>query len=243
MIVVCFLLQGIQCSVLLLVSLKFVRKTHQVSLSFLAQSFAAVVLCFAGIYTTMYILLKPDIIDEDHQNLPFYFNKKTPPSFGSVIVKLTYFSCVTMTTTGFGLIKPQHWATQFAVLIQMLISTLYHIVIFGLGLSRYFNTNKHQSIKWTQFQRLSADFDEDRPRRSSSSSSSSLYPSSSSSKNFESKFTVQSEDSKRNSKQKKKKNSMTMVSNNGGYQHPPLLDPDEDNAIAGFVDSPGLSTL
>ena len=191
----------------------------------------------------MYILLKPDIIDEDHQNLPFYFNKKTPPSFGSVIVKLTYFSCVTMTTTGFGLIKPQHWATQFAVLIQMLISTLYHIVIFGLGLSRYFNTNKHQSTKWI---RLSADLDDDRPRRSSSisSTSSSLHQSSSSSKNFESKFTVEdSKRNRRNSKQKKKKNSMTMVSNNGGYQHPPLLDPDEDNAIAGFVDSPGLSTL
>ena len=89
-IVLCFILQGIQCLALLLVSLKFVRKTHQVSLSFLAQSFAAVVLSFAGIYTTMYILLKPDIIDENHQNLPFYFNKETPPSFGSVVVKLTY---------------------------------------------------------------------------------------------------------------------------------------------------------
>ena len=49
-----------------------------------------------------------------------------------------YFSCVTMTTTGFGLIKPQHWATHIAVLIQMLISTLYHIVIFGLGLCYLF---------------------------------------------------------------------------------------------------------
>jgi hypothetical protein len=244
-IVICFILQGIQCLALLFVSLKFVRRTHQVSLSFLSQSFAAVVLSFAGIYATMYILLKPDIIDDEHQNLPFYFNEDQPPTFGTVILKLTYFSCVTMTTTGFGLIKPQHWATHIAVIVQMLISTLYHIVIFGLGLSRYFNTNKTQAIKWnTNFQRLSADFDNDDVRRRMSSNDSSsmsslntLQSSSSSSKDFESKL---------NSETRKQKRNSTKI---GGYQHPPILDPDEEDAIFldknnhGFVDSPGLSSL
>ena len=151
-----------------------------------------------------------------------------------------YFSCVTMTTTGFGLIKPQHWATHIAVLIHMLISTLYHIVIFGLGLSRYFNTNKHQSTtKWTHFQRLSADLDDERPRRSSSGS----LKSQQSSQHFESKFTIQSEDSNKNTRSKQKKASMTTTSGSR-YQHPippSILDPEDEGGT--FISSPGLSSL
>ena len=75
-----------------------------------------------------------------------------------VAFKLLYFSLVTMTTTGFGLIKPQHWAPQIVVTVQMIISTVYTIVIFGTGLSRFFKSGDGP-VKWRQFRRVSADFD------------------------------------------------------------------------------------
>lgn len=159
-ITICFVFQGIQCASLLFVSLKFVRKTRQVTISFLAQSYGAFVLSFAGIYLAIYVLLLPDDDDDDDSSqMPFYFNQDDP-TFFTVILKLLYFSCVTMTTTGFGLIKPQVWAAQLVVVIQMLISTLYYVVIFGLGMSRYLNADSSEAVKWKSFHRLSADFDD-----------------------------------------------------------------------------------
>ena len=53
-----------------------------------------------------------------------------------VIARLLFFSVTTMTTTGLGDVYPTQWYSRLAVTAQLLLATLYAVVILGMGLGR-----------------------------------------------------------------------------------------------------------
>jgi len=110
------------------VSLKFVRNTSQVTIYFIIQSYASTLIAFGALYLTVSLL----------QCGSFSFLKKPDLNFAIVAVRFFYFSLVTMTTTGYGMVYPRWWVAQLLVTVHMLVSLLYSVVIFGLGLSKYF---------------------------------------------------------------------------------------------------------
>eukprot|EP00941_MAST-03F_sp_MAST-3F-sp1_P003228 g3228.t1 len=143
--------QFMQCMLIVSVSLKFVTKAHRVTVTFLVQSYLSACLCFTGCYLVIYYVIGRANGDYNIPPILFYERLKADEKvqqldFGAVVFKLIYFSLVCMTTTGYGLMKPQHWFAQIIVCSHMLCSVLYTVVIFGVGLSKYFQALDREDV-------------------------------------------------------------------------------------------------
>uniref|UniRef100_A0A7S2TH13 Potassium channel domain-containing protein n=1 Tax=Lotharella oceanica TaxID=641309 RepID=A0A7S2TH13_9EUKA len=124
-------IQVLELITILLVSMRLVQKarSHEVSVSFLIQSFLSTATLFAGIYFTM-MMMDREAFRSFHQRSDHVF---------AVAGWLFYFSITTQTTTGYGDVYPAKWFSQAVVIIQMLIAFLYNVVILGLGMVHIIN--------------------------------------------------------------------------------------------------------
>ena len=116
--------------------------TEHVSALFLAQSYLATLVYFAGIYFTIVLLSGRSafVLSQDTNIL-------SESSF-AIIWKLLYFSVSCQTSTGMGDIFPVTGVARFFVSCQMLVTVLYSVMILGLGITQIF---ENMSIKFQKY--------------------------------------------------------------------------------------------
>jgi len=127
-LIICF--NVIQLMVIVLTTTKFVRKTDQLYMNFLLQSFGSVCLTMASVYVAIHSLAYSDE--------PFKIDIKKGDGerkdFMVIVLQFFHFSLCLMTTVGYGDIYPVRWYSRLVVAGHMLLSVLYMEVMFGLGL-------------------------------------------------------------------------------------------------------------
>lgn len=123
--------QFLQIGTVVATSWKFVRHVDEITLSFMAQAFVAVCVTYSGLYNLFFALSPPN---DASFSLPDYDFEQT--SSIKVVWQLFYYSVCTMTSAGFGDVYPRKWFTQLLAATQMLLSTIFTIVVLGRGVSR-----------------------------------------------------------------------------------------------------------
>eukprot|EP00467_Chlorarachnion_reptans_P022433 CAMPEP_0114493848 /NCGR_PEP_ID=MMETSP0109-20121206/4329_1 /TAXON_ID=29199 /ORGANISM="Chlorarachnion reptans, Strain CCCM449" /LENGTH=598 /DNA_ID=CAMNT_0001670829 /DNA_START=236 /DNA_END=2032 /DNA_ORIENTATION=+ len=128
LIAVSITIQLMELFLILLVSMRLVQKakSHEVSVSFLLQSFFSTAILFAGVYFTLLLI--------NSNAFRYYSQNRKKDGVFKVAGELMYFSITVMTTTGYGDIYPATWYAQLAVCIQMVVAFIYTVVIIGLGM-------------------------------------------------------------------------------------------------------------
>ena len=124
-------------------SMKFVRKTEQVTVQFLCNAFLATCTLFGSLYTLL-SLWDPDSFSNTRDYfkaaLEKSFSGKTSLAeilfryFGVQFVTFQYYSITTMTTTGFGFVTPHSSFAQIVVMCQELLSVLFAQIVLGVGI-------------------------------------------------------------------------------------------------------------
>jgi hypothetical protein len=107
-LVISLLLQLAVVAMIVMVSLKFVRNTSQVTIAFIVQSYTSTLIAFGALYLTVSLL----------ECGSFSFLKKPDLNFITVAIRFFYFSLVTMTTTGYGMVYPRWWVAQIIVTVR-----------------------------------------------------------------------------------------------------------------------------
>ena len=129
----CLLFQFFQFILVVISSLQIIRviNAKDMSLTFLIQSYIALMTLFGGIYLTIYLFVGVNGFtfnslgfDADNQNIFKTFGE------------LLWFSFVVMTTIGFGDVAPIHTAARIFVFMEMLLSVFYGIVVLGIAMAR-----------------------------------------------------------------------------------------------------------
>ena len=129
----CLLFQFFQFILVVISSLQIIRviNAKDMSLTFLIQSYIALMTLFGGIYLTIYLFVgqsgfyfNPAGFDADNQNIFKTFGE------------LLWFSFVVMTTIGFGDVAPINTAARIFVFVEMLLSVFYGIVVLGIAMAR-----------------------------------------------------------------------------------------------------------
>jgi hypothetical protein len=82
---------------------------------------------FSTFHTLHHLSLSPPLTSKRRTRLHFK---------PQVLARLLFFSITTMTTTGFGDVFPTQWYSRLVVTFQLLLATLYSVVILGMGLGR-----------------------------------------------------------------------------------------------------------
>ena len=120
----------VQLLVIVFTTTKFVRKTEELDMSFLLQSFGSVCVTMASVYLAIHSLAFHD--------LPFKIDLSKgngeQKDFMVIVLQFFHFSLCLMTTTGYGDIFPAKWYSRLVVTAHMLLSVLYIEIMFGLGL-------------------------------------------------------------------------------------------------------------
>jgi len=132
----------LQILVIVVTSSKFVvRKTHRVSISFVAQTYFACVLTFSGLYALLFLssttrrafwVPLPDWQkgSGEHSHVT-----ETDVPVLTLLVQLLWFSVSTLTSTGFGTTAPLTITARCAVAVQMQLQVVFTVLILGYGLS------------------------------------------------------------------------------------------------------------
>ena len=129
----CLLFQFFQFVIVAISSVQIIRviNAKDMSLTFLVQSYIALMTLFGGIYLTIYLFVG---------EAGFYFNPQgfdqTDQSIFKTFGELLWFSFVIMTTIGFGDVAPIHTAARIFVFMEMLLSVFYGIVVLGIAMAR-----------------------------------------------------------------------------------------------------------
>jgi len=129
----CLLFQFFQFIIVGISSIQIIRviDAKEMSLTFLVQSYIALMTLFGGIYLTIYLFVGVN---------GFYFNPagfdSTDQSIFKTFGELLWFSFVIMTTIGFGDVAPVHTAARIFVFMEMLLSVFYGIVVLGIAMTR-----------------------------------------------------------------------------------------------------------
>lgn len=135
------LIQIIQLVMVIMVSWKYVRRAQEVRVSFMLQCFLATTLAFAGIHVMVFLL------DERRDGYELSCQSDATSScqqlggaahgatgFWLYVWQFCYFSLGIMTSTGYGDIYARSTLARLATVVQMLVATLFTVVIFGLGM-------------------------------------------------------------------------------------------------------------
>eukprot|EP00941_MAST-03F_sp_MAST-3F-sp1_P000479 g479.t1 len=123
--------QFLQITTVLATSWKYTRHIEEISINFLMQAFISTCVTFSGIYNVFWTFTSKS---DPCFSLPLTTHNNGVP-FTTVIEELFFFSVGTQTSTGFGNVYPRKWYTRLLVCLQMLVSILFTMVIFGRGVS------------------------------------------------------------------------------------------------------------
>ena len=129
----CLLFQFFQFILVLISSLQIIRviNAKDMSLTFLIQSYIALMTLFGGIYLTIYLFVGKNGFT--FNDLGFNIDDQNIfKTFGEML----WFSFVVMTTIGFGDVAPIHTAARIFVFLEMLLSVFYGIVVLGIAMAR-----------------------------------------------------------------------------------------------------------
>ena len=131
----------LQILVIAVTSSKFViRKTHRLTMGFVAQSYFAIIITFSGFYALLFLSstkrrafwVPLDAWDEAPAGA--HASRAGVPVL-PLLVELLMFSISTLTSTGFGTIVPLTATARAAVAVQMLLQVTFTVLILGYGLS------------------------------------------------------------------------------------------------------------
>lgn len=129
----CLLFQFFQFCIVWIASMQIIRAVNakDMSLSFLIQSYIALMALFGGIFLTIYLFVGVN---------GFYFAPagfdSTDQSIWKTFGELLWLSFVIMSTLGFGDCAPIHTAARIFVSLEMIVSVLYGIVVLGIAMTR-----------------------------------------------------------------------------------------------------------
>ena len=132
----------LQILVIVVTSSKFVvRKTHRVSISFVAQTYFACVLTFSGLYALLFLSSTSrrafwvPLPDWQKGSGGHSHVTETDVPVLTLLVQLLWFSVSTLTSTGFGTTAPLTLTARAAVAVQMQLQVVFTVLILGYGLS------------------------------------------------------------------------------------------------------------
>jgi hypothetical protein len=124
-------------------SMKFVRKTEQVTVQFLCKAFLATCALFGSMYTLL-SLWDPSSFNNTQalvyhtlhreKNQGMYWVDELFRRFGRQFTTFMYYSITTMSTTGFGFVTPHSMWAQCLVMCQELMSVLFAQIVLGVGI-------------------------------------------------------------------------------------------------------------
>ena len=139
----CLLFQFFQFILVLISSLQIIRviNAKDMSLTFLIQSYIALMTLFGGIYLTIYLFVGKSGFTFNSQGFDIE-DQNIFKTFG----ELLWFSFVVMTTIGFGDVAPIHTAARIFVFTEMLLSVFYGIVVLGIAMARTMQTWSQSKI-------------------------------------------------------------------------------------------------
>jgi len=132
--------QAMQIGLLLSTALKFVHRAWQLNVSFVIQSYVALVMAFAGIYVLLFLIDRtsmqiPRSAWTDQLDVPLQELKHPQTLVISLYLECLYFSLVLQSTVGFGDVYPMLWWSRLVVAAHMVVTVVVNVVLLGFGLA------------------------------------------------------------------------------------------------------------